>query len=219
MPPPQERCCPHVVETSASWHVKPGDIIGFSGDSWLSGFINLMTYGIPFWSISHVGIVGLNICEEPSEDIQGNGYGGLLVYESTMQSEVPCSIQKKLVSGVQAHPLQDTIDAYRGKVWHYPLSERLSLLDALRLSRFLNGHIGREYDEIGALRAGGFGFSWIESMLRKEDLSSLFCSELCAAAHNEVGLMNGAHAGRWNPNLFVRRQRRRGVLSKPRRYK
>ena len=37
---------------------KAGDIIGFSGDSWLSVGINLATYGIPFWSLSHVGILG-----------------------------------------------------------------------------------------------------------------------------------------------------------------
>ena len=38
--------------------IKAGDIIGFSGDSWISALVNVATYGIPFWGLSHVGILG-----------------------------------------------------------------------------------------------------------------------------------------------------------------
>ena len=38
--------------------IKAGDIIGFSGDSWISTLVNIATYGIPFWGLSHVGIMG-----------------------------------------------------------------------------------------------------------------------------------------------------------------
>ena len=58
---------------------KAGDIIGFSGDSWMSAGINMATYGIPFWSLSHVGIVG-------EHD------GELLLFESTELNKLPCAI-------------------------------------------------------------------------------------------------------------------------------
>jgi len=38
--------------------VRPGDLIGFSGESFISDFINVVTYGVPRWGISHVGIMG-----------------------------------------------------------------------------------------------------------------------------------------------------------------
>jgi hypothetical protein len=46
---------------------KPGDILGFSGDTWVSATINLATYGIPYWHLSHVGIVA---------EWDGDGYPG-----------------------------------------------------------------------------------------------------------------------------------------------
>ena len=36
----------------------PGDLLGFSGHFWSSAGINIATYGIPLWSLSHVAIVG-----------------------------------------------------------------------------------------------------------------------------------------------------------------
>ena len=38
--------------------VKAGDLIAFSGDSWISDLVNVATYGIPRWGVSHVGIMG-----------------------------------------------------------------------------------------------------------------------------------------------------------------
>lgn len=180
---------------------KEGDIIGFSGNSWLSAGINLATYGIPFWDIGHVGIVGR--------------YGGeLLLFESTINSSLPCRIQGAVTSGVQAHLLH-SCELYDGKVWHYPLYRGLYLSESQRLTAFLLECIGRDYDAIGAFRAGGVGFSFVESRLRKQDLSSLFCSELCAAAYAYAGLFPSGNAGFWSPNKLCRTLRRRGVLSKP----
>jgi len=185
---------------------KAGEIIGFSGDSWLSVGINLATYGIPFWSLSHVGIVG-------EHD------GELLLFESTSLSELSCAIQRKPVWGTQAHRLDECVQAYGGKVWHYPLYRPLYPFESKRLSAFLLEYIGKDYDAIGAFRAGGIGWSWLESKLRRQDLSSLFCSEYCAAAHARVGVFRTDHAGRWSPNRLVRTERRRGILLKPWRLK
>ena len=185
---------------------KAGDIIGFSGDSWLSAGINLATYGIPFWSLSHVGIVG-------EHD------GELLLFESTEQNELPCSIRGKPVCGTQAHRLDECIRAYNGKVWHYPLYRPLYTFERKRLNTFLQKYLGKDYDAVGAFRAGGVGWSWLESKLRRQDLSSLFCSEYCAAAHARVGIFRTDHLSRWSPNRLVRTERRRGILLKPWRLK
>ena len=130
---------------------KAGDIIGFSGDSWLSVGINLATYGIPFWSLSHVGIVG-------EHD------GELLLFESTSLSDLPCVIQGKPVWGTQAHRIDECVRTYGGKVWHYPLYRPLYPFESKRLSEFLLEYIGKDYDAIGAFRAGGIGWSWLEGI-------------------------------------------------------
>jgi len=185
---------------------KAGDIIGFSGDSWLSAGINLVTYGIPFWSLSHVGILG-------EHD------GELLLFESTSLSDLPCVIQGKPVWGTQAHRIDECVRAYGGKVWHYPLYRPLYPFENKRLSAFLLEYLGKDYDAIGAFRAGGIGWSWLESKLRRQDLTSLFCSEYCAAAHAHVGVFRTDHVSRWSPNRLVRTERRRGILLKPWRLK
>ena len=185
---------------------KTGDIVGFSGDCWLSAGINLATYGIPFFSLSHVGIVGEH-------------RGELLLFESTEQNSLPCVIQGKPVSGAQAHRLDKCIEAYGGKAWLYPLYRPLYAYERKRLYTFLHKYIGMDYDAIGAFRSAGVGWSWLESRLRREDLSSLFCSELCAAAHANIGIFRTDHVSRWNPNRLVRTERRQGILLKPWRLK
>ena len=185
---------------------KAGDVVGFSGDSWLSVGINLATYGIPFWSLSHVGILG-------EHD------GELLLFESTSLSELSCAIQGQPVWGTQAHRLDECVEAYGGRVWHYPLYRPLYPFENKRLSAFLAEYLGKDYDAIGAFRAGGIGWSWLESKLRRQDLTSLFCSEYCAAAHACVGVFRTDHVSRWSPNRLVRTERRRGILLKPWRLK
>jgi hypothetical protein len=75
------------------------------------------------------------------------------------------------------------------------------------------------YDEMGAFRSAGIGLSWIESLFREEDLTTIFCSEWCCAAHTEIGIFRTDNVSRWNPNRFVRTERRQGILLKPRRLK
>lgn len=206
-------------------NIKPGDIIGFSGDSWMSAMINLTTYGIPYWDLSHVGIVA-----EYDEMWDGRGreypcceyrprHHELFLFESTFGCLMPCKIQDRVGNGTQAHDIDERIKQYGGKVWHYPLSCALRPLESRRLTAFLLEHLGRDYDAIGAIRAGGVGFSWLESRLRQEDLSSLFCSEYCAGAHKHIDILDVHSASRWSPNLLTRVERRRGILLKPRRMK
>jgi hypothetical protein len=143
----------------------------------------------------------------------------MLLFESTMFSPMSCIIQGHKVDGVQAHPVWDAVAEYDGRIWHYPLHRELRPLESRRLTAFLLRYIGRRYDTIGAFRAGGVGFSWVESFLRKEDLESLFCSELVAAAHRHVGVFPTYHASKWSPNRLIRSERNAAILLKPRRVK
>lgn len=185
---------------------KAGDILGFSGRGLCSAVINLTTYGLPFFGVSHVGIIGRHEKR-------------LLLFESMVNTSMPCVIQGKMVAGTQAHDIKKSIECYNGKVWHYPLYGYLNTKENDTLTTFLLEHIGSDYDTIGAIRAGGVAFSWLESKFRKQDLSSIFCSEYCAAAHQRVGILGTNHASKWSPNRLVRVERRWGILRQPVRLK
>jgi hypothetical protein len=187
--------------------VQSGDIIGFSGDCITSDLINIATYGIPRWGISHVGIMG------------GATDGRLLLFESTTLDGLPCEITEKPFCGTQAHSLDAVVRSYKGKIWHYPLYRSLYDNEQQRLTDFLIGTIHTPYDEMGAFRSAGVGLSWIESLFREQDLSKIFCSEWCVAAHTAIGIFRTDNVSRWNPNRFVRTERRRGILLKPWRMK
>ncbi len=187
---------------------KPGDIIAFSGNAWSSAAINLATWGIPWWSISHVGIVA-----------HGGASHGQLLFESVSGKAVPCEITGQVIDGTQAHSLESVVNGYDGKVWHYPLYRQLFAHEDKRLTDFLLSTVGVPYDRLGAFRAGYTLFSWVESQIHEEDLTKLFCSEWCAAAHAVMGLLPSDNAGRWNPNYLCRYERRMGLLRKPRRLK
>ena len=207
--------------------IRAGDILGFSGNSWWSAGINVATYGLPWWSLSHVGIVAEipKHCIWPDSVIMDCRYcppkpGTLVLFESTMSCDLPCIFQGKVVSGVQGHKIADRVAEYQGKVWRYPMRRTLRPLESERLTHYLLSHLGVDYDTIGAFRAGGVGFSFVESLFRPEDLTSLFCSEFVAAAQKHVRLLDGGvSANRWSPNLLVRTEWRRGLLLKPRRLK
>jgi hypothetical protein len=185
---------------------KAGDLIGFSGTTLVSDLINVGTYGIPRWGLSHVGVLATH-------------EGELLLFESTTLDGLPCVIAGKPFNGVQAHRLNDVLKAYKGKVWHYPVYRPLYEIEDARLSTFLLGKIGTPYDEMGAFRAAGIGLSTFESLLHPQDLSHIFCSELCAAAYSEIGLMPTAAAQRWSPNRLARHLCRHEILLKPFRLK
>jgi hypothetical protein len=186
---------------------EPGDIIAFSGNSLISDLINVATYAIPRWGISHVGIMG-----EASD-------GRLLLFESTTLDSLPCEILGRPFDGTQAHVLEDVIQRYEGRIWHFPLCRSLYENERKRLNEFLLETISVPYDQMGAFRSAGAGLSWIESLFRDQDLSTIFCSEWCCAAHVNIGIFRTDNVSRWNPNRFVRAERKQNILLKPRRLK
>jgi hypothetical protein len=169
--------------------------------------VNVATYGVPRWGVSHVGLLGEAAA------------GRLLLFESTTLDGLPCEITGVHFDGTQAHSLDAVVGAYRGKVWLYPLYRPLYGSERQRLTQFLMGTIHTPYDQLGAMRSAGVGLSWIESLFRPQDLTSIYCSEWVAAAYANVGVMPTDNASRWNPNRLVRHLRHQEVLLKPQRLK
>ncbi len=195
------------MKSSLLSHVLPGDIIGFSGANSTSDFINIVTYGLPRWSISHVGIVA--------------AYPGEvnLIFESTTDGVHPCFIQNAYVTGSQAQLIEPRIADYVGRVWHYPLVKPLRAWESKALTRFLMGGLGKRYDNAGATLAGAKIWSYIQSRLHPESLEALFCSEWVAAAHRFIERFDTPNISSWSPNALIREERRRGILEKPVRLK
>ncbi len=188
---------------------RPGDVIGFSSCGCAGLAINVCSLGLPFWDLSHVGLVGWHP-EKPS----------LLVYESTGLINTPCAVTGQVINGVQGHRLHSRIRSYRGHVWHYPLALPLPDWHARLMSQWCIRHLGRDYDEMGAFRVRDTPLGWLRRRLfGEEDLRAMFCSEFVAAGLRYVGKFQTDNASHWNPNALCRRLRARGIVSKPRRVK
>lgn len=176
---------------------KPGDVIGFSGHHWASAGINLCTFGLPFWGLSHVGIVAKTNDERR----------GLFLFDSNHGD------------GVRCQPLEASVDVYHGKAWIYRLARPLYLHECARLSSHADSCLGLPYDSPGALRSGGLIWAAIQGACRGECLASFFCSEFVAEQLSYVGIFNTTNASRWSPNHLIRTLRRLGIVQKPERLK
>lgn len=191
--------------------MKPGDIIAFSGANFISDFLNVVTYGIPRISISHVAIVAdYGVAEVRST----------LIFESTTINSVPCEIRGIPTRGAQAQYLNTRLLGYEGKIWHYPLVEPLTEEESARLTAYLVPMLGTPYGEVAAFRSGGLGWSWLEQKIHgPANLSSIFCSEWVAGGHKTVNRLQTDNIGKWNPNRLVRHQLHHKVIGNPLRLK
>ncbi len=187
-------------------NLRSGDLIGFAGADITSDFINLVTYGIPRWSVSHVAIAA-----EYNES--------LVLFESTFGQVTPCLVAGILVNGTQVQDIDVRINATPGRIYHYPLERPLRAWERRSLSAFLLRGVGKPYDRIGAIRAGAKVWAWLQGFLHDESIASLFCSDWVAAAHRHIERFDTRNVGIWSPNALVREQRRRGILGTPRRIK
>ena len=182
----------------------PGGLLGFSAYSLEGALINLGTWGVPCFGHSHVAI----LADHPL-------LNELLVWESSSRSRLPCLLQERDVSGVQAHRIEEWIAADRGRYWYYPLGVPLFGSQPRDLTDWLDHEIGRQYDSIGAFRARDF--TCIERWLGRENLETLFCSELVAAAWRQIGVWHTGNASRWSPNRLIRTALEVGILRPGRR--
>jgi hypothetical protein len=195
----------------------PGDLIGFSDPGPIGTAINLATWGVPGWGLSHVGIVA----DHPD-------YDRPLLWESTTLADRDCLIAKRRTRGVQAHFLWQRIDEFSGRVWHYRLRRPLCQVPRPTgspaggdLTAYVVGQLGTDYDALGAFRSRATPLALLERWfcVHPENLASLFCSEFTAAAWFEAGVWSIRSASNWSPNALARAAVRRRVCLQPLRIK
>ncbi len=186
--------------------LRDGDVVGFSGKGFVSDGVNLATFGIPRWGLSHIGIIA---------EVADDKY---LFESTTLNGGKPCAILGKPISGVQAHLIGDILTR-PGKVWHYPLSVPLVPAERYKLSMRLQAHLGTPYDYKGAARSGGNLIRIFEGILRRQDLSEFFCSELVAFMLTQLGIANIINSSAQSPNSLARRLKRVEICTSRKRIK
>ncbi|EFL51574.1 conserved hypothetical protein [Solidesulfovibrio fructosivorans JJ]] len=159
--------------------LKTGDILLFSGKSRISE-------GIKFFSKSkwsHVGMV-YRFCSPLDPQ------GSVFCWEATTLCNVKDADTGKLTKGVQRVELSERLErcfAQGYEIAVRPLSKPLEDDMVFALNAFRHEVSGRPYEKhlielIKSLYDGFFGEN-------KEDLSSLFCSELVAECYQRMGLL------------------------------
>ncbi len=186
--------------------LRAGDVVGFSGQGFVSDAINLGSFGVPRWGLSHIGIIG---------KYKGERY---LFESTTLNKGKPCDIRGEACSGVQAHYLGDILDR-PGKVWQYKLAQKLQKEQSNKLTTNLLEHLGTAYDYFGAARSGGVLLRKVEGFLRPEDLSTFFCSELVALMLDQLGLISVENASAQSPNSLARKLIRENLTTYAKRIK
>ncbi|OGR24926.1 MAG: hypothetical protein A2277_16825 [Desulfobacterales bacterium RIFOXYA12_FULL_46_15] len=159
--------------------LKTGDILLFSGKGRISE-------GIKFFTLSKWSHVGMIYRFDDSRDPKGS----IFCWESTTLSNLEDADTGKLTQGVQRVELSERLErcfASGYEISVRSLSKNLTDDMIRTLNDFRHVVSGRPYekDKIELLKAaydGIFGAN-------REDLSSLFCSELVAEAYQRMGLL------------------------------
>lgn len=159
--------------------LKTGDILLFSGKSGISE-------GIKFFTVSKWSHVGMVYRFDDPRDAKGS----IFCWESTTLSNLEDADTGKLTKGVQRVELSERLERCFSSGYEIsvrPLSKALTDDMIKALNYFRHEVSGRPYelDKIQLLKSAYdkiFGEN-------KEDLSSLFCSELVAEAYQRMGLL------------------------------
>jgi hypothetical protein len=154
--------------------LQTGDIVLFSGKGPISAGIKWFTHST--WS--HVGLV-----------IRLPMFDSVLLWESTTLSDLVDLDSGVLRQGVQLVSLSDRLARYDGPVRIRRLQHiKLNASHWEALAKLRREVTGRPYEQsrLELLRSAYDGFGG----LNREDLSSLFCSELVAEAYQRMGLLS-----------------------------
>lgn len=160
--------------------LKTGDILLFSGKSGISD-------GIKFFTLSKWSHVGMVYRFESPLDPKGS----IFCWESTTLSNIEDADTGKLTKGVQRVELSERLERCFAQGYEINvrrLSKALTDEMVVALNNFRHEVSGRPYEKnkielIKAAWDGPLGEN-------KEDLSSLFCSELVAEAYQRMELLN-----------------------------
>jgi hypothetical protein len=147
-----------------------GDVLLFGGDSRISGGIKRIT-GCRW---SHVALVA-----------RPNAGGPLLLWEATLDTDLPDVVTHRVKAGVKLCLLEHWITYYAGETAIRPLQVERTEAMRTALLAFYEDARGRPYEQkrLQLLRAG-LRCNWTK------DLSSFFCSELVAEAYQRMGAAN-----------------------------
>jgi hypothetical protein len=146
-----------------------GDVLLFGGDSRLSRGIKRFTH----CSWSHVALVA-----------RPNASGPLLLWEATLDTDLPDVMTHQIKAGVKLNLLEHWITYYAGETAIRTLQvERTETMRDALLAFYEETH-NRPYEQkrLELLRAG-------RRRNRAKDLSSFFCSELVAEAYQRMRLL------------------------------
>lgn len=205
-------CAPgkNAIYLQEPFRLKAGDILGFCSHTRLGIWINLATWRLPWIGLSHIGI----LVEYPEDS------GKLVICEATMSCPDPCLMAGERVEGVQFQPLGPRIAGYPGKVWVYPLVEKLSPVQSQLLTRICMSEAQKAYDLKGAIWARQAGFGWLMRWLlsRSEDVNAYFCSEFVLDRLRDLNRVLVSNVSNYSPNTAIDLLRR-GVVGPRRRLK
>lgn len=153
--------------------LKTGDVVLFSGKGGISEWIKWFTGSK--WS--HVGMV-----------FRLDQYDSVLLWESTTLSNLTDVETGKAHRGVQLVGLRERLATYSGeKIAIRALNNPLKSSMLKKLGSFRSEMSGRPYEENKLELLKSASDIMFEN---KEDLSSLFCSELVAEAYQQIGLLS-----------------------------
>ena len=162
--------------------IKTGDIVAFEGSEYASSVIKHFLKD----KISHIGIcVWLDKVAPGITD-------RLMIVESTTLNKVP-DITGEYRRGIQMIPMSQRIDGLGAKehAWLFPLETPIEPSKELEMMSWLfSAHSSRiPYDTYQAIKSALdpekwiFPFNYLKNFLTaEEDMTRLFCSELCAKA-------------------------------------
>jgi hypothetical protein len=182
-------------------------------DPLLSAAVNAFTWGWPLpwpakWTgLSHVAVIGMH----------PHACGETAVWESTTGSKLPCLLRGYPVDGVQAHGVAEWLAAYKGFVWHYPLTaDARQWFDEEAAQAFLWGAAGKPYDYRQAWNSRSTTLGRVARKLyRGAADAAYYCSELDAGYYRDgfsftPRLWNPKDL-QWNPNRLMRKTVRLGI--------
>ncbi|MEM8782439.1 MAG: hypothetical protein AAGE65_06225 [Planctomycetota bacterium] len=153
--------------------LKSGDLVLFSGTAPVSRLIQLFTAGP--WS--HVGVI---VRLKEFDD-------AVMLWESTTLTDVPDGEFGRPIRGVQLVPLSLRLSNYDGDVAIRQLARPITSGQRHALAALRHRLARRPYEreKLQLLRAALDGLG----KPNREDLSSVFCSELVAEAYQAMGLL------------------------------
>lgn len=169
--------------------VEPFDIFLFGGKGFISRAIQQITGSR--WS--HVAI-GLRLQE----------FDWNLIYESTTLSDLPDLTTGAKVKGVQLHHLSQRIAKYDGIVGWRRISGRKSDEMIQKAAEFVREFQGVPYEE-NQLELLASAIDKID-LIRHDDASSVFCSEIAAMILRRVGVLQSDNlpANEFTPADFAK---------------